>query len=227
MNKELKQWLDDFDSGKVVNSVEMGGMGQGYEEGIQDCAVGIMRKLADVNLSIQEDGKKAIFERITDEVVEELNDKYGFSGAQVYAAQNLASVYWNKTPEKGLQTMRDMDPKRIIQIQKSTTGVAWLNPEIAGKEIKEQQYRIKPEPKCRPYTVKEMLNIITESRENRRGYPVFVDKSDNEQVFLIAVNNDSLVGKRFDNVYIFITFRDFLTDCQWTDGAICGIEVTE
>ena len=133
MNQELKKWLDDFDGDNVVDSVLMGGLSQGYEEAIQDCAIEIMRKLVNVNLTIQADGKKSIFERITDEVIEELDDKHHFSGAQIYAAQNLASVYWNKTPEKGLQTIRELNPKRIIQIKKCNNGVTWLNPKIDEK----------------------------------------------------------------------------------------------
>jgi DNA-binding protein YbaB len=45
MTKEISKWLSDYDSGKEVESVSMGGICEGYEIAIQDCAIEIMRNL--------------------------------------------------------------------------------------------------------------------------------------------------------------------------------------
>jgi len=45
INEELKTWISDFDNGQRVKSVIMGGLGGGYEEAIQSCAIETMRLL--------------------------------------------------------------------------------------------------------------------------------------------------------------------------------------
>lgn len=122
MNTELTKWLDDYDNGKEVESVEMGGISDGYEMAIQDCAIEIIRALVMVNPPEQKEAFSSVVSIAADSAVDLLDKKHGFSGAQVGAAKNLAAVFWRQTPIIGLEKMRQQDPDRIIRIRKSENG---------------------------------------------------------------------------------------------------------
>lgn len=113
---EIKQWLADYDAGKEIETVELGGIGIEYEAAIQELAVEIIRALhkryktvPNINPPINE---------ISAQVVLDLNDKHGFSGAQVGAAKNIAAVFWKQGIDKGLQMMREQEPDRLIKFNK-------------------------------------------------------------------------------------------------------------
>lgn len=112
---EIKQWLSNYDAGKEVETVEMGGLGDGYEVPIQHLAIEVIREVLDNETpsNIQDQINK-----ITYEVATRLDDIHGFSDAQVGAAKNIAAVFLKKGIDKGLQMMRDQDPERIIKIRK-------------------------------------------------------------------------------------------------------------
>ena len=126
MSKQLTQWISDYDSGKVMESVSMGGLGDGYEIAIQDCAVEIIRGLQGIEVPEKDEDFRKQFESVSNEVATRLDKKHGFSGAQVGAAKNIAAVFWRKTPEVGIQTMKDQDAERIIHIQKGTNETPTL-----------------------------------------------------------------------------------------------------
>lgn len=111
---EIKKWLSDYDSGKEVETVEMGGLGDGYEVSIQHLAIEVIREFLENELpnNIQEEINK-----ITYEVSMRLDDLHGFSVAQAGAAKNIAFVFLKNGIDKGLQMMRDQDPKRIVKIK--------------------------------------------------------------------------------------------------------------
>ena len=122
MSKELSQWLSDYDSGKQVESVSMGGISAGYEGAIQECALEIMRRLQNKPIPEGKDAFSFAVNEAKNAAADELDKIHGFSGAQVGAAANLASVFWRKTPEGGIQMMREQNPSRILPIQKSEMG---------------------------------------------------------------------------------------------------------
>ncbi len=134
MSNQLKQWITDFDSGKTMESVSMGGMGLGYEIAIQSCAVETMRGLQELDVSEDRDEFKAAIETASNWAVEQLDKVHGFSGAQVGAANNIASVFWRQTPEKGIQMMRDQDPNRIIEIRKGENGSVEILTDLSERE---------------------------------------------------------------------------------------------
>jgi hypothetical protein len=103
----LKAW----DAGDSIWSVEMGGMGPGYEQCIQVLAVEIMREKDGTPLP-EKDG----WDHWGDEVVHRLDKTFGFSGAQVGAAKNIASVYLKQGYAKGLGMV---DADRRIQVRKN------------------------------------------------------------------------------------------------------------
>jgi hypothetical protein len=124
MSKELRDYISDYDEGKEMTSVEMGGISQGYEIAIQECAIEIMRSLQSIALPLPED--KESFSNIVsisaDSAVDALDKIHGFSGAQVGAAKNIAAIFWKQTPEKALKMMEDKDPSRLMTIKKGDDG---------------------------------------------------------------------------------------------------------
>ena len=86
---KLKVW----DSGGTVWSVEMGGLGPGYEQAIQILAFELLRRWQEMRPMICSDPE---FRKARDEVVRVVNEwpEIGFSGAQVGAATNLASCFY-------------------------------------------------------------------------------------------------------------------------------------
>lgn len=118
MEKTIKEWLDNFDSGKKVKTVSMGGLGKGYEEAIQSLAVEIMRSLPEER---PDDDKKyeEIMRKARDGSADKLDKIFGFSGAQVGAATNIAAVYWKKGPDEAIKMMEKMDASRIFEIQQA------------------------------------------------------------------------------------------------------------
>ena len=122
MSEQLRKWIADYDNGNEMESVSMGGISEGYEAAIQDCAIETMRNLQMITLPEDKEAFGAAVEVAADAAVELLDKTYGFSGAQVGAAKNMAAVFWRQTPEKGIAMMKEQDPKRIIKIRKAENG---------------------------------------------------------------------------------------------------------
>ncbi len=93
----LKEALAKWNDKKTVWSVEMGGLGPGYEQCIQVmifemCNVGI-----DAKLPIQHKEKAEAFEKLIEPIISKLDEQFGgFSGAQVGAAKNVAFKFLTK-----------------------------------------------------------------------------------------------------------------------------------
>lgn len=122
MSEQLRKWIADYDNGNTMESVSMGGISDGYEAVIQDCAIETMRNLQMITLPEDKEAFGAAVEVAADAAVELLDKKHGFSGAQVGAAKNMAAVFWRQTPEKGIEMMKKQDPERIIKIRKADDG---------------------------------------------------------------------------------------------------------
>jgi hypothetical protein len=106
--------LGAWDRGDSIWSVEMGGLGPGYEQCIQVLAVEILREK--VGTPLPADGK---WENWGDEVVDRLNAQYGFSGAQVGAAKNIAACFLKQGPRRALDSA---DSDRHIQVSRDFPG---------------------------------------------------------------------------------------------------------
>lgn len=121
VEKSLKNWLADYTSGIIVNTVSMGGMGDGYELVLQECAIETMINLQSISVPKTNEEVVEILNAAVDKAVDKLDDIHGFSGAQVGAAKNIAAVFWRLTPEEG---MKKVQSERIIQIYKGSDGMA-------------------------------------------------------------------------------------------------------
>lgn len=124
MNKELKQWLSDYDSGKRMKTVSMGGLGNGYECAIHDCAIETMRNLQEVEIPVDKKEFNSVVEKAGEQACAKLRVVHGFSGAQVGAAKNMAAIFWNKTPSVAVKQMEEHDKERIIEVWKGENNLA-------------------------------------------------------------------------------------------------------
>jgi hypothetical protein len=107
--------LAKWDAGETVFTVEMGGLGRGYEMAIQGLAFELMRALD----GKMEDGKPwHEYEPIIGPIVSECYERPwgGFSGAQVGAAKNLVGHVVLKGYRKALRNPAVAG--RLIQVSK-------------------------------------------------------------------------------------------------------------
>ena len=90
---EVKEWYSKYLKGDFVKGVVMGGISEGYELAIQNLAVRALIRLCE-DTSITP----------SDAVEKSITESDGFSGAQVGAAKNIVSVFWNKGILKGVES---------------------------------------------------------------------------------------------------------------------------
>ena len=118
-------WLSRWDAGKTVWSIEMGGLGPGYEQAIQITVAEILRHLLDAAYNSSDWGDNEKWAR-DQELIErasfdnETIHRLGLSGAQYGAALSLATKLYGSGP---IQVMKDDAVKdRHIQVCKNFPG---------------------------------------------------------------------------------------------------------
>lgn len=126
--------LAAWDRGEVVWSVEMGGLGPGYEQAIQVCAFEMLRDLLASGIVLPRDipdqdapevkAVKQRFRDITDATVHRLDDELGgMSGAQVGAAKSICGMTMRFGWREALESARKQDPDRLIQVSRCWPNV--------------------------------------------------------------------------------------------------------
>lgn len=92
-HKTAQEMLSAWDAGDLINSIEMGGLGPGYEQAIQIAAVEMAREGMDVPLEGPKEGHWAIWDEVCNRALKKNDETLGgLSGAQYGAAKWLA---WN------------------------------------------------------------------------------------------------------------------------------------
>jgi hypothetical protein len=119
---DAADWLARWDEGRSVWSIEMGGLGPGYEQCIHITAAEILRHLLERKYDAAKWEDKAQWQADRDEI-----EKYGFanktvsalglSGAQWGAAMNLAAMFYRHGPRAVMTDERVKD--RHIQVQRT------------------------------------------------------------------------------------------------------------
>lgn len=110
----LKRW----DEGQGVFTIEMGGIGPGYEQAIQILVFEIIRDNLGATLPDEndKDASKAFWDKFGDESIHRTNEKLGYSGAQVGAAKQVAY----RALRQGWEAMLKTVPQdRLIQVSKN------------------------------------------------------------------------------------------------------------
>lgn len=122
-----REWLEAWDRGECVASVEMGGIGPGYEQAIQRLVVEIIRDndcvcpewLKD---EVENDKRSERSKTWGDDTARRLDKEpwAGFSGAQVGAARNLAYRILRDGPDGVLESLRKQGIEdRLIIVSKA------------------------------------------------------------------------------------------------------------
>lgn len=120
--KDAAEWLARWDAGERVWSVEMGGLGPGYEQAIQIAAAEILRYMLDNALNTTEswdDSAVWMRDRAAIEAASfehPVIRKLGLSGAQWGAAMSIASNLYRRGPIAALTDEAVKDRK--IQVSK-------------------------------------------------------------------------------------------------------------
>lgn len=112
--------LAAWDQGEIVTTVELGGMGPGYEQAIQVCAFEMIRDALAAKFRATDENITA-FDRLTDATVRRIDRQCGgLSGAQVGAARWLAF----RTLRDGWEAVITMARKKD---QTTMVSRAWPN----------------------------------------------------------------------------------------------------
>lgn len=128
--KDAADWLARWDEGRGVFTIEMGGMGPGYEQAIQMTAAEVLRHMLEQNYDHGEWDDKEAWARDRDLICEAsfknkvIND-LGLSGAQYGAAVSLATRLYMDGPRKVMNEPSIKD--RHIQVSRSFPGMAAIN----------------------------------------------------------------------------------------------------
>ena len=110
--EQLRRW----DAGGTIWSIEMGGVGPGYEQAIQVLAIEIVRDYLDKALPTDENWRTWGDDTVARVDRKQPDGTYscgGFSGAQVGAAKDLA-LHWLK--EGPAAVYDQVKPERHIQV---------------------------------------------------------------------------------------------------------------
>jgi hypothetical protein len=113
--KDAEDWLARWDAGRSVWSIEMGGMGPGYEQCIQIVAAEVLRWL--LLAKPTEESKWWEYGGMMEKAVQPKVDHLGLSGAQWGAGVNLAGHLYRKGP-RGVMTDPEVKDRKI-QVQKN------------------------------------------------------------------------------------------------------------
>jgi hypothetical protein len=108
--KTNEQAIEAWRDYQAIWTIEMGGMGPNYELAIQNLAFSILETWIENKMKI-DDGDELDF--LTKPIIEKLNDSYGYSGAQVGAAVNIASVFLRHGYEKAI-AMEEVKDRKIL-----------------------------------------------------------------------------------------------------------------
>ena len=117
---DIKEWLRRWDAGETVWTVEMGGLGPGYEQALQIAAVEMIRILINesfdcIGLIADPDNYNSAFKAITNKVFEvPLVKNLGLTGAQFGAAMSIADQLYRRSPSVALADEQVKDRKILI-----------------------------------------------------------------------------------------------------------------
>ena len=125
-NEELIALVAAYNNGDIVESVEMGGMGDGYEAAIQTVGFAIMESLCSISVPAKVERHNAVVEKASIKAMASIPDM-GYSGAQVGAAQNMAAVLWRYGVSEGMNKARKDCPERIIRVRKEGEKAVVVN----------------------------------------------------------------------------------------------------
>lgn len=112
--KQAKEWIAQWDEGKPVPTVSMGGLGDEYERALQTIAVEALRFLVwkKPNLDGSEAAVRKVYREL-DEAVYSVDARLQSTGAMHGAALNLAAHFYRKGPFNCLASDSAIQDRKI------------------------------------------------------------------------------------------------------------------
>jgi hypothetical protein len=122
---DAADWLKRWDDGRSCWSLEMGGLGPGYEQAIQVTVAEILRHMLDAGYHASRWTQPELWKQDREKIEQagfanERIEKLGLSGAQWGAALNLAAHLYQDGPRKIMTDERVKDRK--IQVSRTFPG---------------------------------------------------------------------------------------------------------
>lgn len=124
---DAAEWLKRWDAGDTVWTIEMGGMGPGYEQAIQVTVAEVLRYLIENKIDFTKQSDADAWKDLSRDIDKSLwaskviND-LGLSGSQAGAAKNLAIMLYKSGPVGVMTDERVKD--RHIQASRQFPSVA-------------------------------------------------------------------------------------------------------
>lgn len=118
-HETVDQMLEAWDKGETIWSLEMGGIGPGYEQALQIAAVEFSRAGKDYSPVGDNEKDAEAWRTLCGEVLSRINESLlGLSGAQYDAASWLAWQWCHKGGPRALmdRTKKKGDSERLIQV---------------------------------------------------------------------------------------------------------------
>lgn len=134
---DAADWLKRWDEGESVWSIEMGGIGPGYEQCIHITTAEIIRLMLEKNMVAHawEDGdvwktdlRIIEYECFNNPTIKSL----GLTGAQWHGAVNLACQFYKQGPRGVLKDKRIKDRRILVSKNFPTTATGW-NTKVEGR----------------------------------------------------------------------------------------------
>lgn len=115
----VSELLDAWDAGGTVFTIELGGLGPGYEQAIQIAAIEISRKLRHYLPTGTKEDRNQDIDKIVNEVIHRI-EIGGMSGAQVGAAKWLAWQWCHNGGPKALcdRAKKQGKDDQVIQVSR-------------------------------------------------------------------------------------------------------------
>lgn len=110
------EWASAFLRGEIVDSIEMGGIGPGYEQAIQCAVVVLCQKCSHVRVTEKDTAYPQEFDTALHDADMSLG---GLSGAQAGAAKWLAFRFMLEGPNRFMDRARVKDRDRCILVSKA------------------------------------------------------------------------------------------------------------
>lgn len=117
--KDANELLQRWDDGDVVHTIEMGGLGPGYEQALQITVFEILRHLLDTGADASAWDDKDVWSLAQDEISKAVMphiNGLGLSGAQWGAALSLATSFYIHGPEGA---MNQVEQDRRIMVSRA------------------------------------------------------------------------------------------------------------
>lgn len=107
-----EQAIEAWEKYECIWTVEMGGFGPNYELAIQNLAFSILKEFLNKSPDVDDVEK---LEKICAPIIDKLNKHYGYSGAQVGAAKNIAACFYRNGYKEALD-MPEVKDRKILYI---------------------------------------------------------------------------------------------------------------